>query len=337
MKLFSIISICLSIVFVDACKTSTKVENTETPTINTSFAKEFNADSAYFYIQKQVDFGPRIPNTIAHEKCGDFMVNTLKKYGFEVIEQRFNPKTYYGKTLKARNIIGSLNPNASKRILLAAHWDARPYSDKDATIKTKTFDAANDGGSGVGILLEIARAIHYAKTKPNIGVDIIFFDAEDDGEKESMEPVKLPKDLTTWWCLGSQYWANNLHKTGYSAYYGILLDMVGAKDATFPKEGYSMQLAGTITNNLWLTAANLGHSKYFIDAEGGGITDDHVPVNTIAKIPMIDILHQEIGTERTFGAYHHTQDDNMKVIDKATLKAVGETLMQTLYQEGEGL
>jgi glutaminyl-peptide cyclotransferase len=336
-RIASFLCLLIGFSYLEGCKSKPKTENTETPSINSSFAKTFNADSAYFFIQKQVDFGPRVPNTPAHVQCGDYMVNTLKKYGFEVTEQRFSPKTYYGKTLKARNIIGSFNPNASKRILLAAHWDARPQSDKDATVKNKTFDAANDGGSGVGILLEIARAIHVAKTKPNIGVDIIFFDAEDDGEKNDMDAVKLPKDLTTWWCLGSQYWASNLHKPGYSAYYGILLDMAGAKDATFPKEGYSMQLANTITNNLWQTAANLGHSKFFIEAEGGGITDDHLPVNTVAKIPMIDILHQEIGTEKTFGAYHHTQDDNMQVIDKETLRAVGETVMQVLFQEGEGL
>ncbi len=330
MQKIAILLLCLAL-GMNACKEKPKTK--ETQAAKPSFAKNFNADSAYQYIVKQVAFGPRVPNTPAHQKCGDYMVSELKKNGFEVIEQRFSPKTFYGKTLKARNIIGSFNPAATKRILLAAHWDARPVSDKDSLIKNKAFDAANDGGSGVGILLEVARAIHAAQTKPNVGVDIIFFDAEDDGEREDQATVNLPKDLTTWWCLGSQYWAANLHKPGYSAYYGILLDMAGAKNATFPKEGYSIQLAGSIVNNIWATASTLGHAKYFIDAEGGGITDDHVPVNTVAKIPMVDILHQEVSSTRTFGAYHHTQADNMKVIDKETLRAVGETVLQTLYNE----
>ena len=304
----------------------------EAEQIKLAAATPFIADSAYAFIETQVKFGPRVPNTSAHVKCGDWMVKKLKSYGFEVIEQNFKPVTFDGKVLNARNIIGSYNPSATKRILLAAHWDARPFADKDSVRKEQAIDAANDGGSGVGVLLEVARAIQSASQKPDIGVDIIFFDAEDWGEKDNMQPTQ-GKDF---WCLGSQYWANNLHKPNYSAYFGILLDMVGAKGATFPKEGQSIQFAGSITNQIWDIAGRLGYGQYFLQQEGSGITDDHVYVNTIAKIPMVDILHQELNSNRTFGAFHHTHADNMSVIDKNTLKAVGQTVLQVVYQEADG-
>ncbi|MFD2520100.1 M28 family peptidase [Emticicia soli] len=302
---------------------------TEAEEVKLVSAPAFNADSAYTFVDAQVKFGPRVPNTPAHVKGGDWMVKKLKEYGFEVIEQAFKPVTFDGKVLNARNIIGTYNPTATKRILLAAHWDSRPFADKDSVRKDQAIDAANDGASGVGVLLEVARTIHTNPQKLNIGVDIIFFDAEDWGEKDDMQPSQ-GKD---YWCLGSQYWANNLHKPNYSAYFGILLDMVGAKGATFPKEGQSVQFAGSINNQIWNIAGRLGYGQYFIQQEGSGITDDHVYVNTVAKIPMIDILHQELNSNRTFGAYHHTHGDNMSIIDKNTLKAVGQTVVQVLYQE----
>ena len=317
-----------------SCKQSQNSAANEAEQIKLVSAPAFNADSAYAFVERQVKFGPRVPNTPAHIKGGDWMVNKLKEYGFEVIEQNFKPVTFDGKTLNARNIIGSYNPAATKRILLAAHWDSRPFADKDSVRKDQPIDAANDGASGVGVLLEVARTVYATAQKPNIGIDIIFFDAEDWGEKDDMQPVQ-GKD---YWCLGSQYWASNLHKPNYSAYFGILLDMVGAKGATFPKEGQSVQFAGSINSRIWDIAGRLGYSQYFIQQEGGGVTDDHVYVNTVAKIPMVDILHQEINSNRTFGAFHHNHGDNMSIIDKNTLKAVGQTVVQVLYQEdGEGL
>ncbi|WP_337041796.1 M28 family peptidase [Emticicia sp. 17c] len=304
---------------------TTQSEETTVKLVN---APAFNADSAYAFIENQVKFGPRVPNTPAHVKAGDWMIKKLKEYGFEVTEQPFKPVTFDGKTLNARNIIGSYNPAAAKRILLAAHWDSRPFADKDSTRKEQPIDGANDGASGVGVLLEIARTIHTSAKKPEIGIDIIFFDAEDWGEKEDMQPAQDK----VYWCLGSQYWAQNLHKPGYSAYFGILLDMVGAKGAVFPKEGMSMQYASSINNQVWNIARTLGYGQYFIEEEGAGITDDHVYVNNLARIPMIDILHQELNSSRTFGAYHHTHHDNMGVIDKNTLKAVGQTVIQVLYE-----
>ncbi len=293
-------------------------------------APAFDADTAYSFVQKQVDFGPRVPNTSAHEKCGDYLAATLKKYGFEVTEQKFTPTTYDGKKLNARNIIGSYNLGAAKRILYASHWDSRPIADQDSVKTTKAVLAANDGASGVGVLLEIARLISMQAQKPDIGIDIIFFDAEDWGNSE------IATDEYAGFCLGSQYWAKNKHIPSYTAYFGILLDMVGAKGAIFQKEGYSMQLAGDVVNNVWHIASELGYSNYFIEQRGPAITDDHLPVNKDAKIPMIDIIHtQQNNLSHTFFDQWHTLDDTMEHIDPKTLKAVGQTLIQVLYQESE--
>jgi glutaminyl-peptide cyclotransferase len=281
------------------------------------------------YVDTQVKFGPRVPNTKAHKACAAWMVAKLKQFGCEVTTQDFIATTYDGKKLQAQNIIGAINPNATKRILLAAHWDARAIADKDSVDKNKPIDAANDGGSGVGVLLEIARVIQEAKVKPNVGVDIIFFDAEDTGEPHDFKG----KSNGNSWCLGSQYWAKNKHKPNYTAYYGILFDMVGARGAVFPYEGGSMQFAPMIVRNIWDIASRLGYEKIFLQEQGGGITDDHVAVNEVAKIQMIDILEFHPNDADGFGKYHHTHQDNMSVIDKGTMKAVGQTVLTALYQE----
>ena len=300
-------------------------------------APVFNADSAYAYIDQQVKFGPRVPNTPAHVQTGSYLVAKLKQFGCEVTEQAFVATTWDGKKINARNIIGTINPQATKRIFISSHWDSRPIADNDsvAANKTKPIPAANDGASGVGVMLELARAIQQAKTKPNVGVDFICFDVEDlgDGEKATKDFEKESGDIDyLGYGLGSRYWAKNLHKPGYSAYCGILLDMVGAKGATFPKESYSVQMAPSVVNNVWQTASRLGYSQYFVDAPGGQITDDHVAPNTIAKIPTIDIIQLNTQTGGFFPA-HHTLADDMRNIDRGTLKAVGQTLLQVLYNE----
>jgi glutaminyl-peptide cyclotransferase len=290
-------------------------------------APVFNADSAYGFVSAQVKFGPRVPNTPAHEKCGDYLINFFKQAGAKITVQQFETNAYDGKKLMLRNITASYNPDAPKRIILAAHWDTRPFADQDSnkSYYSKPIDGANDGGSGVGILLEVARAINGFKSKPGVGVDLILFDGEDYGAPEEFEGSHANT-----YCLGSQYWAMNGHSNGY---YGILLDMVGAKDATFAMEGLSMQYAGNIVQKVWQTGNALGYSKYFIYHETGPITDDHAYVNELAKIPMIDIIEFKIGGANYFGSYWHTHNDNMSVIDKNTLKAVGQTLLEVVYNE----
>jgi len=317
------------------CKQSTSSEetSTSTETIKLATAPSFNADTAYNYIVKQVKFGPRIPNSSAHLKCGDWMANELKKLGCEVIEQKFKPVTYDGKVLNARNIIGSINPQATKRIVLASHWDTRPFSDDDSTAKDKPFDSANDGPSGVAVIFEILRTIQNSAQKPNIGIDVVLFDVEDWGPPNSYtKEVTIPNDG---WLMGSEYWSRNLHKPNYSAYFGILFDMVGANGATFTKDNASMQYAPAVMNSVWGIASQLGYGQYFLNQDFGNITDDHVPVNVNAKIPMIDICDLRPTSGNTFGDYHHTQKDNMSIINKSTLKAVGQTVLQVLYEESD--
>lgn len=292
----------------------------------------FNADSAYAFVENQVEFGPRIPNTRAHERAAAYFVETLKRYGADITIQEFQMKNYQGQTLNLKNIFASFNPEASKRILLAAHWDTRPFSDKDQEQPAAPFQGANDGASGVAVLLEIARAMH-ADSLPQVGVDMIFFDGEDWGEKESEEGSHpLPEGLKEWWCLGSQYWSMNKHKPGYSAYYGILLDMVGAQDAQFHREGYSMEFAPRIVEKVWDHAHRLGYSHVFIRKTQPPITDDHLFVNTIARIPMINIVHFEPGIGY-FGDFHHTQKDNLELISRDMLAIVGTTVLNVLYYE----
>lgn len=334
-----LLTTALAALMAGACKTKqNQSDQTQTDQPVTVSAPPFNADSAYAFIEKQLSFGPRVPNTPAHVQTGDYLVAKFKEYGCQVTEQPFVATAWDGKKYNARNIIASINPQAAKRIFISSHWDSRPFADNDSlpANKTKPVPAANDGASGVAVMLELARAVQQANAKPGVGIDLICFDVEDlgDGDKAQKDFEKESGNQVDYlgYGLGSRYWAKHLHKPGYSAYYGILLDMVGGKNATFPKEGYSMQFGPTIVNNIWQTASRLGYSQYFIDAPGGQITDDHVAPNTIAKIPTIDIIQLNTQTGGFFPAHHTTQDD-MRHIDRATLKAVGQTLLQVLYNE----
>jgi len=336
-KQFTILNFQFSIVlaavlFLFSCSNEEpkkEIKKEAKPTVTYIKAPDFNADSAYQYVQKQVDFGFRIPNTPEHIACGDWLVSELNKYGATVTEQTFKKKAYDLKVLDLRNIIGSFNLEAKKRILLAAHWDTRHVADRDFKNNDKPFDGANDGGSGVGVLLEIARQISI--TEPKVGIDIIFFDGEDYGQPENS---KFPQ-MQDSWCFGSQYWSLNKHIPNYKAEFGILLDMVGAPGSRFAKEGVSMYYASDETNKIWNTADRIGFSQYFWYYNAPEITDDHYYVNQIAKIPMVDIIEYNPNPSKGgyFGEYHHTHNDNMDVIDKNTLKAVGQTVMEVIWNE----
>lgn len=310
-----------------SCGTNNKSSNQKEEIVK---APDFDADSAYNYVKAQVDFGPRVPNTKEHKNCGEYLAGKLASLGAKVTNQYADLIAYDGSLLKGRNIIGSYNPETKKRVLLFAHWDTRPWADndKDESKHHTPILGANDGASGVGVLLEIARQIN--KKAPSIGVDIIFFDAEDYGTPEFYKGEHKEES----WCLGTQYWANNPHVEGYNARFGILLDMVGGKGATFYKEGYSKQFAEPIVKKVWSKASSLGYNSYFINEDGGLVTDDHLFVNRIARIPCIDIIPTDMSSqEGGFGAFWHTTDDNMNIIDRSTLKAVGQTVLEVLYNE----
>lgn len=289
---------------------------------------DFSADSAYIFIEQQVAFGPRIPNTSGHKKCASYLVDKLKQTGATVLEQPFQATAFDGTLLNGVNIIGSFNPGAPRRILLFAHWDTRPWSDHDPVEanRNQPVTGANDGASGVGVLLEVARQIGLKA--PSVGVDILFFDAEDYGAPESWQGNNPHT-----WCLGSQYWSANPHQPGYKASYGILLDMVGAPGATFYREQISEYYAMDIVNKLWSAAHQLGHQRYFINQPGGSITDDHLYVNRLAGIPSANIIHYDPHSEKGFGHYWHTVNDTMENIDRSTLHAVGTTLLWVIYNE----
>jgi Zn-dependent M28 family amino/carboxypeptidase len=290
----------------------------------------FSADSAYAYIARQVDFGPRVPNTQAHQLCGDYLISELKRFAAEVYVQEMTLTAYNGSKLSCRNIIASYNPDNKKRILLFAHWDTRPYADQepDAADQHTPIDGADDGGSGVGVLLEIARQL--GQQAPGVGVDIIFFDAEDYGVPEFEKSTHY---MPNSWCLGSQFWAKNPHKPGYRAEYGILLDMVGARHASFYKEYTSMRYAARTVEKVWSTARDLGYGKFFISADGGAILDDHQFVIEGRGIPSIDIINYDLENAQGFAPYWHTHKDTMDNIDKETLQGVGQTILEVVYKE----
>ncbi|MBP9153068.1 MAG: M28 family peptidase, partial [Flavobacteriales bacterium] len=282
----------------------------------------FNSDSAYEFVAKQVAFGPRVPASEAHIACGDYLVSTLERYGFEVTEQVDSVASFGGLTLPLRNIIATYNSPNPKRIILAAHWDTRPYADRDDTLKTIPFDGANDGASGVGVLLEIARTI--AANPLNIGVEIILFDIEDQGRPAYDSDTDDPEH---YYCLGSRYWANSAK--GHKAEYGILLDMVGAENARFTMEGVSMQYAEPVVRKVWGIGNQLGYSEYFRYNRTSHIVDDHTYINEIVGIPFIDIIHYDASTETRFWTKWHTHEDDLSVIDRNVLEAVGQTVLQT--------
>ncbi|MBP9070316.1 MAG: M28 family peptidase, partial [Bacteroidia bacterium] len=237
--------------------------------------------------------------------------------------QAASATTYDGKSWLLKNVIASFDPQNKKRILLCAHYDSRPFSEKetDPKLRANPCPGVNDGASGVGVLIEVARVIQTKN--PNVGIDIVLFDLEDYGDNGGMPDT---------WCLGSQHWSKNPHKPGYTANYGILLDMVGAKDARFPKEEISTFYANDVVTKVWKAAKTSGASAYFVDEETGEMTDDHTFINKIAQIPTIDILHYD-AYKNSFFEHHHKNSDDIKTIDKNTLEAVGQTLLEVIYNE----
>lgn len=279
----------------------------------------FDSDSAYAYIARQVDFGPRVPNTEAHRLTGDWLTSELRRHGAKVIEQKAQLKAFDGTMLQARNIFGQFNPDASQRILLLAHWDSRPWADKDPDPAKRNLpvDGANDGASGVGVLLEIARIMGASSLGK--GLDILFVDAEDwgtDGDEDS-------------WALGARYFAENPPIKGYAPEYAILLDMVGGEGAIFCREYFSERSAPQVAEGIWSVAAQSGYGSRFVNKMGSAILDDHVQLIK-AGIPAIDIIEYHPEDEAGFNHRWHTTSDNIEGISKETLAAVGNTLQRWL-------
>lgn len=291
---------------------------------------QFNADSAYASVVAQCDFGPRVPGSAAHDRCGDYIVARFKALGLSVSEQRADQKAWDGKVLHTRNIIAAYRPELSDRIIICTHWESRPWADADpdSSLHRQPVMAANDGASGVAVMLEVARKLE--ELKPELGIDFICFDSEDYGMPYWAETDDVADGSD--WCLGSQYWAAHPHVPGYKARFGILLDMVGGRDARFCFEGISMRYASEVMVHVWDAAGRAGASQLFLAEQGGYAQDDHVPMNEVAGIPTIDIIPYVEG-EHTFGATWHTTQDTPENISSETLKGVGQTLLQFLSEK----
>lgn len=294
-----------------------------------AFVPKINADSAFSFVKAQTDFGPRVPNTEAHRAGAEYLTQKMRTYADTVRVQEAKVRAYNNDILNIRNIISSFHPEKKKRILLAAHWDSRPYADHDQNPDNiwDPISGANDGASGVGVLIEMARVMK--DTPPDVGIDIIFFDAEDYGPPQSDQSNKQDT-----WGLGSQYWARNPHQYGYKAKYGILLDMVGAEDARFLKEQFSMYYASHIVQKVWKRARMMGYDNYFVDERGGMINDDHYYINEIIGIPTINIIHLDPDSRNgSFFEHWHTKEDNIDKISPETLRVAGEVVLNVIYRE----
>lgn len=295
----------------------------------------FNADSAYRYIDDQVALGARVPGTDAHTQCILYIINHLKACGMQINLQQGTMTNYAGQPQAVYNILARLTTpqiESRKHLLLCAHYDSRPWCDEEELYENRYLPvpAANDGASGVGVLLEIARVLSDSTHRANLTqpIDFVFFDCEDMGTPSFY--TGMQREDT--WCLGSQMWASEMVRQGHQGLYqyGILLDMVGAPDATFPKEYYSMQNAGDYVEKIWRVGNELGYGRYFQQQHAMPITDDHYYVNLLGGIPCVDIINYDARQNTGFPAWWHTLQDDMRHVDKTTLQAVGSTLLTVI-------
>lgn len=290
----------------------------ETPAEKMAEVPAFSSDSAMSYLRTQVEFGPRVPGSDSHRRAADWLVARLRAFGADVTEQRADLRAFDGTMLPARNIFARFHSEREKRLLLLAHYDTRPWADEDADAANhkKPIDGANDGASGVAVLLEAAR--HLRDADPEIGVDILLVDAEDYGTEGDDGS----------WALGARYFAEHLPVEGYAPQGAILLDMVGGRDATFPQEYFSMQSAPALDAAFRNAAEAEGFGDMLPRRLGGAVTDDHVQLIE-QGIPAIDIIDYRPDTG--FCPTWHTMQDTYDNIDPATIDAVGRSLLRFLF------
>jgi glutaminyl-peptide cyclotransferase len=272
-----------------------------------STATGFDGNAAYDYAKAQFDFGPRVPGTPAAKKAGDWIIQQMRARADTVIVQAFTYTTADGRKLPLRNILARFRPDQTQRVLYMTHWDSRPVSESASTEAERKLPVpgANDGASGVGLFIALADALK--KTKPNVGVDLLFTDGEDYGQFGPPEVDVL---------IGSKYFADHLPSPDYKPAFGILFDMIGDKDLRIPYEMNSFQQAPDVVAKVWQTAADLGYGNIFVQESGGLITDDHIPLlnRGLRVIDVIDLTY----------APHHTPDDTMDKISPRSLAIVGD-------------
>ena len=324
---FAIFSL-MALFFLLSTGSSCNKKNKYVPVEENPVGPQFEADTTFAYCYQQCAFGPRVMNSSAHDECGKWIASKFEALGCEVELQEASLQGYDGTALRSTNIIAHFQPDKPRHVLLCAHWDSRPWADNDpdSTHWRQPIIGANDGASGVAVLLEVARLLQQTDSL-DLGVDFVCFDAEDWGV-----PQWSDHSGENSWALGSQYWASHHQTTPYQTLFGILLDMVGGQGAQFYQEGMSLRYAPQVVNYVWRAAHAAGYSGYFPMSAGGSITDDHLPVNEKAGIPTIDIIaYYPDCRESSFGPTWHTVNDDMNHIDKNTLKAVGQTVIQVLF------
>ena len=314
-----------------SCGSDTVADSPPAPPKKELNIPQFDRDSAFAYLERQLVYGPRVLGSEAHQRIKDQLADRFRDFGATVIEQDFTANVYTGESFPATNIIARYNPGAARRILLPAHWDSRHITDSrllDEPIEQPVL-GADDGASGVAVLLEIARQLQ--QNPVDLGIDLVLFDAEDYGESGGGE------ESVNTYALGAQYFAKNL-PPGAKPEYGILLDMVGARNARFPYEGYSKQVAPQLLDKVWSLAQRMSLGNYFVKDDGSFVTDDHFFVIRDAQIPMIDIINLPANAdpESPFPAYWHTPDDTLAIIDRRTLGAVGQLMLAVIYREDAG-
>ncbi|HTR81546.1 MAG TPA: M28 family peptidase [Bacteroidota bacterium] len=272
---------------------------------------DFDGEASYAYLTAQTDFGPRNPNSVGHEKCREYLYSELQKYADRVLQQDFDYSGYGGEVLKLTNIFGSFNTSATRRILLLAHWDTRPRADQDENPanRNKPILGADDGASGVAVLLELARLMKH--TPPPIGVDILFVDGEDYGKEHDLDR----------YFLGSRHFMS-VRDTSYKPIFGVLLDMVGDRDLQIPMEQNSMTYAPKAVDLIWSTAEKIGVTQ-FVNVPGEEISDDHLAFNQ-GGIPTVDIIDFQY-------PYWHTLQDTPDKCSGESLQAIGSVLANVIY------
>lgn len=277
---------------------------------------DFDGKQAFEYVRMQLEFGPRVPGTEGHRRMGDWLVAHLEQGADTVIEQRWTHVTLDGDSLPMRNVLARFNRAATQRILYLAHWDTRPMAEKDPdpTRRGEPIPGANDGASGVAVLLGVADLL--AARRPAFGVDLLFVDGEDYGEFDGDLDDVL---------IGARYFARNPPEAGYRPMFGVLYDMVGAEGARFLQEGYSVQHAPEVVRRVWRTAEELNRSNYFVPLAGGHITDDHLPLLE-AGMRVINVIQDP----REYPE-HHTHQDTIDRISVRTLQAVGDVAVALIF------
>lgn len=298
-----------------------------------TFAEQgaFSADSALAFTKAQTDLGPRVPGSDAHARCVDFLTGTLNRLGADTVAILASKDVAWdGTRLDIKNIWAQFNRTASARVLLVAHYDSRPWADREDDLDARNIpiDGANDGAAGVGIILEIARNI--AAQPASVGVDILFTDCEDYGIRADRETEDDTQDS---WCIGSRHFAvNSPYSPAARPRFGILLDMVSGKNARFHREYYSHNYAPMPTAKVWAMARRMGFQKRFLDGVGGAVMDDHIPLIQ-AGIPTVDVIENRAADTEGFPATWHTHNDTYDNLDPVSMDIVGRVILNVIYNE----